>query len=112
MQRCDKVMIMSAKYGLVSMTEPLRYYDLFINDLDADQLSQLKQKLITQVKELEGKKVLCYLWIPYFEVIRSVAPEIANKFKRPYLGLPTMPAALQAILTREVQNYGIHPSRR
>lgn len=112
MQRCDRVMIMSAKYGLLEMDDPISYYDQFILNLSVDQKDDLIGRVGPQLEKLRGLKVLSYLWIPYYEVLELAKPDIASHFKRPYAGLPTMPAALQAVLTREVQNYGTLPSRR
>ena len=112
MQRCDRVMIMSGKYGLLNMDDPIRYYDTFVNTLTAEERAALIERCRVQLQPLRGLRVLSYLWIPYYSLLLEADATIAAGFHRPYNGLPTMPATLQKTLTREVTNYGTHPSRR
>lgn len=111
-QRADRIMIMSAKHGLVDLDTPMRYYDAFITSISTQERLELIAKVRKQVEPLIGLRTISYLWIPYHEVIVEASPHFAGSLRRPYQGLPTMPATLQKILSREVANYGSCPSRR
>lgn len=111
-QRCDKVMIMSAKYGLVDLDHPMQYYDQFVDAQTTQERLELLAKVRGQIQELKGLRVISYLWHSYHSILVEADPTIANQLRRPYKGIPTMPAYLQAIITREISNYGSRPSRR
>lgn len=111
-QRARRVMIMSAKHGLVDLDTPMRYYDAFITTISTQERLELIARVRRQAEPLRGLRTLSYLWIPYHQVIMEADVDFGVSCRRPYKGLPTFPATLQKILTREVASYGTNPARR
>lgn len=112
-QRCDRILIMSAKYGLLDLADPIRYYDAYLGNLDAFQRAELIAKI-----ESEGKlrhpprdaRVLSYLPEDYHALLLQALPHLQPITRRPYTGLPMM--AFVRTLSNEVKNYGKEPARR
>ena len=114
MQRCDRVLIMSALHGLVELDAPIGPYDAFLLALSPYDRALLARKMKPQVDALiEEPRILSYLYIPYFNFFRDLAPKaVVDATHRPYKGLPTAPATLQRVLSNEIRCYETHPSRR
>jgi len=111
-QRCDKILIMSAKYGLLEMDSPVSYYDAYLPTLTEAERARLVEQLRCQI--VPGwdcsSRVLSYLPKAYYEFLAEVKPALASKLHRPYRKLPML--TLYKILSNEVTHYGIHPARR
>lgn len=106
-QRCDRILIMSAKHGLVWPQQVLPWYDLFIGSLTEGQKKELVEKMREVVASLALKTVLSYLPQAYHELFIQAVP--SARISRPYkLKTPTK----CAILSREIQGYGKYPQRR
>ena len=109
-QRCDEIIIMSARYGLLRLSDPVRWYDAYLPNLSPEERAELIVKLQGQAAMLEGRRILSYLTHAYAACFEEALPSI--KARRPYAGLPHMPAIFQLVLTNEVRNYGTNPARR
>lgn len=119
-QRAAAVIIMSAKYGLLRLSDPVRYYDTYISDLTPDQRKALVYRiqnkpmvellLPAKVRPDDQPRILSYLPAAYWEVFAEALPGLAEKVRRPYKSLPMMTMA--ACLSKEIENYGKNPGRR
>lgn len=109
-QRCTKILIMSAKYGLLEPDAAVSYYDAFLPELTADQLSKLIELLRWQALGIEEPFVLSYLPRSYHLTLATAAPLLATRCRRPYGNCSTY--AITEILFNEIQNYGKNPARR
>ncbi len=108
LQRCDQVVIMSAKYGLLSPDDNVKFYELHIKTLTWKEKQQLENKIQKQFRSYsECKTVLSYLPKDYQEVFNKAVSQ--TKVFRPYhLGLHKKTRTL----SNEIKNYGKAPSRR
>ena len=60
-QRCRVILIMSAKYGLLELTDPVSWYEAYLPELSASERGKLLSLLRAQaLKKLVGRKVLWY----------------------------------------------------
>jgi len=112
-QRCDRILIMSAKYGLLDLADPVRYYGVYLGNLGVLERAALIAKI-----EGEGKmrylqrdaRVLSYLPMEYHSLLMQALPQLQGTISRPYAGLPML--RFIRTLSNEVKNYGAQPSRR
>lgn len=111
-QRCDAVIIMSALYGLLRLSDPVSYYDAYIPDLDAEERTLLIGRIRGQtwVRSFEGQRICSYLPQEYYALLAEALPELAKTIRRPYAGLPSL--VMFRHLSNEIQGYGSCPSRR
>lgn len=113
-QRCGEILIMSAKYGLLGLQDPVRYYDAYLPDLTEAERAALAWRIKSSEKLLgasaPGTRILSYLPRAYHEFLAGAKPEIVGALKRPYANLPSL--SLYAVLSHEIKNYGTHPARR
>lgn len=118
-QRCDHLLILSAKYGLLRITDPVSYYDAYLPELDDRARQALRLKVRAQLAEgipqalrkpWGSRRVLSYLPHAYDEFLRLEAPAFRHVFRRPYAGQNML--TLLATLTAEIQAYGKQPSMR
>jgi hypothetical protein len=109
-QRCHQVMIMSAHYGLLRLSDPIRYYDAYLPTLTPEQRGALLGRLKHQLPQLAGLRVLSYLPKAYYLALLEADPTIVARFQRPYRKLPSL--VLFKTLSNEIKHYGIHPARR
>ena len=119
-QRCDHVLIMSAKFGLLRLDDPVSYYDAYLPKLPPQMRERLRERTAGQLAEnipqalrkpWNERRVLSYLPEAYHDFLMVVAAEsYKHVFRRPYahLGMLTMIATLSA----EIACYGSSPSRR
>lgn len=111
MQRCDSVLIMSAKYGLLRLTDPVSYYDAYIGDLDKEERQALVKRIQAEPwVELYRGRILSYLPLAYWEVFKEAKPALAETCARPYRKLPML--TMYSVLSNEIKGYGTHPARR
>lgn len=119
-QRAATIIIMSAKYGLLHLSDPVRYYDTYIGDLTPDQRKALVYRiqnkpfveLLLPAKERpdDQPRILSYLPAAYWEVFAEALPGFAKNVRRPYKSLPML--KLISVLSNEIKNYGKNPGRR
>ncbi len=112
-QRCDRVLIMSAKYGLLDLNDPVRWYEAYLPTLDDPQKAELRariqqQKITTACTSVFG--AISYLPKAYWDFLSSAKPALCADTHRPYKSLPML--TLFKVLSNEVANYGIIPARR
>lgn len=110
-QRCDVILIMSAKYGLIGLDEPIRWYEAYLPNLPEEDRKILLAKLREQaIAKLLGKKVLWYPSKVYWETLLEAFPRIAENIRRPYRKLGNL--RLYKVLSNEIKNYDTLPARR
>ena len=113
-QRCQVILIMSAKYGLLWTDDPVRYYDAYLPDLNADQrkalIYRIRSKPDMDMVFGPGRRVLSYLPKAYAELLAEALPAAVPVIHRPYSNLPSL--SLFKVLSNEIRNYGTQPSRR
>ena len=121
LQRCDQILIMSAKYGLLALDAPVAWYNAYLPDLDAVQRQLLAGKMQAQLYPLRGRRrVISYLPLAYHQFLRgtqgvgelAVDPICTAEwiYRRPYHNVGMITAV--GVLSRETKNYGTHPARR
>jgi hypothetical protein len=76
LQRCDRILILSSKYGLIRPDDPVSYYEAYLPTLTQQQLSTLREKLflqwgIHQLERVPPSRVLCYLSKSYYEILAT-----------------------------------------
>lgn len=109
-QRADTILIMSAKYGLLHLSDPVRYYDAYVPNLSQVERVALIERIKKQAQDLGSLSTLSYLPRAYFEVLAEAAPEWSKTIRRPYKTLPSL--TLFKVLSNEIKSYGVTPSRR
>ena len=123
-QRCDKIFIMSARYGLLALDDPVVWYEAYLPDLTANERRFLAQRIEDQLSfekaVLPGASVLSYLPLAYHQFLRgtlgvgelAVDPDFTEhwRYRRPYHNLPSL--VMMSTLVHETRNYGTHPARR
>lgn len=102
-QRCDRVIIMSAKYGLLQLNDAVRYYDMTIAQMVRSEREALIEKLWHQMPRYAGERTLSYLPKLYYEVAHEALSSIASKWDRPYKHLGML--KLWAQLSQEIKDY-------
>lgn len=118
-QRCDHVLIMSAKFGLLRLNDPVAYYDTYLPDLSPQMRERLKVRVRAQIAEgipqalrkpWTERRVLSYLPEAYYQFLLEAATGPVSFWSRPYKGLAMF--GLINCLTAEIAGYGSQPSRR
>lgn len=113
-QRTDRILIMSAKYALLELSDQVANYDAYLPTLSRSERQALLDRIWDQTRQrqlITGKRVLSYLPKAYHDALVEVgAISEAKHYARPYKNLNMM--ALFATLKRETENYGKKPSRR
>lgn len=109
--RADKILIMSAKYGLLGLGDPVSWYNAYLPTLSPAERTTLIAVLRAQINPgWSDVRVLSYLPKFYYETLLEANPTVVSKFKRPYRNLGHLP--LVKVLSREITNYDQFPSRR
>lgn len=113
-QRCEAVVIMSAKYGLLRPSDPVRYYDAYLPELNAQERAELIQRIrdIPWVEAYKAKRICSYLPEAYFQCLAEAKPALCASIamRRPYRSLPML--TLYKVLSNEIKQYGKSPARR
>lgn len=110
-QRCGRILIMSAKYGLLDLTDRVAYYDWFIATLTESQRTEMvvSLHLTVQAKKLVGfepPQVLSYLPALYFQTLAAeTGPTWAMRVHRPYKALPSL--TMMRVLSNETKGFEI-----
>lgn len=106
-QRCKRIVIMSAKYGLLEENAKVQYYDTFIGDLNEDERRALVRNV--QLSFLfdgwQGASILSYLWKPYWAVFNQALQEFPGlkvRVATPYMGTPSL--VLYKVLSNELKS--------
>ena len=100
MQRADRILIMSAFYGLLSLEDEVAYYDAYLPDLSEVQRRALLTRLRAHTEGLKETKILSYLPNAYYATLVAARPPLANIIDRPYKSLSMM--KLFAVLKAEI----------
>lgn len=118
-QRCDHILIMSAKFGLIPLDAPVAYYDAYLPTLSPQMRERLRVMVKAQLAEdipkalrkpWGDRRVLSYLPEAYYAFLTEVHPGVACRIRRPYKGLGML--RLSACLAAEIEAYGKNPARR
>ena len=109
-QRADRVLIMSAKYGLIPTDAPISWYEAYVPTLTSQERDELKRILTPQLKQLKGIRVLSYVSNAYQVLLVEVDLTVASAIHRPYCKLNFLTAL--KVLSNEIASYGQNPSRR
>lgn len=118
-QRCDHVLIMSAKFGLLRLDDPVSYYDAYLPDLSPQMRERLKVRVRAQLAEgipqtlskpWDQRRVISYLPKAYHAFLLEASPAVAQRMRRPFEGMGMF--RLVNCLSAEVACYGKSPSCR
>lgn len=118
-QRCDHILIMSAKFGLLRLDDPVSYYDTYLPDLSPQMREHLKVQVRAQIAEgipqalrkpWAARRVLSYLPEAYYQFLLEAAPGPVGTWSRPYKGLAMF--GLINCLSAEIAGYGSSYARR
>lgn len=116
-QRCDRVLIMSAKYGLLELHERMAYYEAYLPDLNLEQRAELAKEMRAKVLafgilDVDPVQVLSYLPKAYFDFLASIdiAAAWACQINRPYKNLPLLRG--MKVLTDEIRDFPTNPTTR
>lgn len=119
-QRCDRIFIMSALFGLIPEDHSVHYYDLYLGDHTKAQRAEYLRLLAPQSAELRGMlridpdgsryQVLSYLPQMYHDVLMEADPILKHWYRRPYAHIRSL--TMFSILSNEIKNYGLLPARR
>lgn len=109
-QRCDKILIMSAKYGLLRPDDRITHYDTYLPTLSQEQRSALRGELCVQwwahrLKEVDPAQVLSYLPKAYYDFLNTTSHfnMWASGIHRPYKNLPML--TLVKVLSNEIKGF-------
>lgn len=113
-QRCDRVVILSAKYGLLELNDTVSYYDAYIPTLSPAERAALVDRIRGQAagrfNYLYAAKVISYLPAAYWALLSETLEALAPTIARPYAGLGML--KLLQVLSNEIKHYGTYPARR
>lgn len=109
-QRCDQVLVVSAKYGFLQLQERIAHYEAYLPDLDLSQRAALAVEMRARMIELQvlqtpPQQVISYLPAAYFDFLASIdiARDWALQINRPYKRLGFL--KVMKVLTDEIRNY-------
>lgn len=109
-QRCRRILIMSAKYGLLQPDDRITYYDAYLPTLTPEQRFKLQQDLAAGINrlrllEVNPSQVLCYLPRVYYSCLLEVdaLEEWVPFIHRPYKSLPSL--TLMKVLSNEIKGF-------
>lgn len=112
-QRCETVLVLSARYGLLRLTDPVAYYDQHLERLTSQERAALIYRISAKpwVDLYAGKRILSYLPNAYFDVLAEAKPALAATIRRPYRSVFNNPT-IRELLSWEIKNYGKNPAVR
>ncbi len=109
-QRCSRILIMSAKYGLLRLGDRVAFYEAYLPTLTEEQQVALRDELRRKAHEhaltrTPPNQVLCYLPRAYYEFLvgTDLISNWAQKIHRPYKSLPTL--TLTKVLSNEIKGF-------
>lgn len=117
-QRCDQVLIMSAKFGLLRPEDQVSYYDAYLPELSPQMRVRLIVRMREQAQRLiwdrmpDGQlpTILSYLPKAYAEAFTEADDLLGNLMRRPYQHHAML--QLTALLSAEIVTYGTMEQRR
>lgn len=98
-----RTLVLSAKYGLLGLDDPVRYYDAYIPALGPRERAQLLALIAEQAKPLRDLRILSYLPAAYYAAFAEAAPWATFHCDRPFKGIPSL--TLSARLSREIKSW-------
>lgn len=109
-QRCGRILIMSAKYGLLRPNDRVAHYDSYLPTLGLQQRERLAGEMLIQwwslhLGEVDPSQVLCYLPKAYFDFMARLVhyQTWAQGLRRPYKSLGVLP--LIKVLSNEIKGF-------
>jgi hypothetical protein len=109
-QRCQRILIMSAKYGLIRPEDRVANYDSYLPTLTLYERQCLGHEMELQwwqhhLKEVPPAHVLCYLPKAYYDFLGRVCHyrEWAEGIHRPYKNCPSL--TMMRILSYEIKGF-------
>lgn len=115
-QRADKIVIMSAKYGLIDLDAEVSWYNTYLPDLKKEERAALANNIELALLFYPARpRVLSYLPNAYHEFLRGGKDVGAGltetwNYRRPYAHLNMF--QLMTVLANEIRFFDVHPSRR
>lgn len=105
-----RVYIMSAHYGLLGVSDPVRVYDSFLGNFSDSELRSYAERLRTQVEQKIGhdSQVISYLPSAYQKALSMAAPSL--QVWRPYAGLSMI--GFVSRLSKELKHDKTHSAGR
>lgn len=105
-QRADRIVIMSARYGLIAPEDEVDWYDAYLPALTIEQKILLARKIARQLKLLvielpQAAKVLSYLPAAYDAFLQQIELPDGWSYLRPFSKLPMMTA--WKVLSNEIK---------
>ena len=105
MHKAERVLIMSAKYGLLRPEDQVRHYDAYLPELSAAERAALLARIRAQADLVTSSgRLLSYLPAAYWELLAEALPELEGKTDRPYKGIRLL--TLCARLAGEIKAEG------
>jgi cytoplasmic iron level regulating protein YaaA (DUF328/UPF0246 family) len=83
----NKIFILSAKYGLLKLTDEIEKYDLTLNNMTIEQIKEWSENVLKQLKALTNIKNDKYIFLTGKNYSKYIFPELVNK-ESPMDGLP------------------------
>jgi len=110
-QRCDRVIIMSAYFGLLKMDDRVHDYEAYLPGLDEAARRALALRIVERSDLLDGASICSYLPKAYYEFLAAVIdPQIVQRIRRPYRNLPML--SLYKVLSNEIKGHETGLARR
>lgn len=110
-QRCNRVIIMSAKFGLLKMDDRVHSYEAYLPALTEGERTKLEYLIRLQTARLDGGSICSYLPRAYYEFLADCVPaEVVARIKRPYRNLPSL--SLYKVLSNEIKGFEAGYARR
>lgn len=110
-QRCDRIVIMSAKFGLLKMDDRVHDYEAYLPALTEGERTKLEYLMRIQAERLDGGSICSYLSKAYYDFLADCVPlETMARVRRPYRKLPML--TLYRVLSNEIKGYEAGYARR
>lgn len=101
---CERVIIMSAKHGLLDLNEKVTYYDAYLPNLSRSERDVFVNKLSDQLLKIESFETLSYLPKVYFDACCEALPQVTETWHRPFKHLPMH--TCWKVLSEEIAAHG------
>lgn len=109
-QRCGRILIMSAKYGLLRPDDRITNYDVYLPQLRPEERAKLRGELCSQWRreklvEVPPEGVLSYLPKAYYDFLAETShfADWAPRIRRPYKSLSLL--KLVEVLSNEIKGF-------
>ena len=82
----DKIYILSAKHGLLSLVKEIEPYNETLNDKKAHEIKEWAEKVITQISEIHDLNKDMFIFLAGKKYRKDILPRVKN-YKIPLKGL-------------------------